>query len=164
MGCLHEYIKRSDVGGFLFLSCGLPNFMGDAMTDIERVICALKEVVSEPHWYDVDCIDEGYRAALRLEELKPVAWMLPEYGDVLSAAEAQGVAGIYNIPLYALPEVQDEPTQIKKIEPSKPYEEVRVTSILTWRWVREGDEYVMRIGEKTLAAHKAHIEAALKGV
>jgi hypothetical protein len=28
--------------------------------------------------------------------------------------------------------------------------------------VREGDEYVMRIGEKTLAAHKAHIEAALK--
>jgi len=42
-GGTHEYIKRSDVGGFLFLSCGLPNFMGDAMTDIERVICALKE-------------------------------------------------------------------------------------------------------------------------
>jgi hypothetical protein len=27
----HEYIKRSDVGCFLFLSCGLSNFMGDAM-------------------------------------------------------------------------------------------------------------------------------------
>jgi hypothetical protein len=40
-----------------------------------------------------------------LKALKPVAWMLPEYGDVLSAAETQGVAGIYNIPLYALDEV-----------------------------------------------------------
>jgi hypothetical protein len=37
-----------------------------------------------------------------LKALKPVAWMLPEYGDALSAAETQGVAGIYNIPLYAL--------------------------------------------------------------
>ena len=137
--------------------------MGDAMNDIFLVIRALKEVVSEPHWYDVDCIDEGYRAALRLEELSPVAWMLPEYGDVLSAIEADGT-GIYNIPLYALQTVQDEPAQTKKIEPSKPYEEVRITSILTWRWVREGDEYVMRIGEKTLAAHKAHIEATLNEV
>jgi hypothetical protein len=31
--------------------------------------------------------------------------MLPEYGDVLSAAETQGVAVIYYIPLYALDEV-----------------------------------------------------------
>ena len=133
------------------------------MNDIELVVQALKEVVSEPHWYDVDCIDDGYRAALRLEELKPAAWMMHKYGDVLSASQADGT-GIYNVPLYALPEVQDEPTQIKKIEPSKPYEEVRITSILTWRWVREGDEYVMRIGEKTLAAHKAHIEATLNEV
>jgi hypothetical protein len=48
----------------------------------------------------------AYRqAADSLAALKPVAWMLPEYGDVLSAAETQGVAGIYNIPLYALDEV-----------------------------------------------------------
>jgi len=42
------------------------------MNDIFLVVRALKEVVSEPHWYDVDCVDEGYRAALRLEQLKPV--------------------------------------------------------------------------------------------
>lgn len=34
--------------------------------------------------------------------LKPVAWMLPDYGDVLSASEADGT-GIYNIPLYTAP-------------------------------------------------------------
>jgi len=38
------------------------------MSDIFLVVEALKEVISEPHWYDVDCVDEGYRAALRLEE------------------------------------------------------------------------------------------------
>ena len=38
------------------------------MSDIFLVVRALKEVISEPHWYDVDCVDEGYRAALRLEE------------------------------------------------------------------------------------------------
>jgi hypothetical protein len=136
---------------------------GHEMTDIERVICALKEVVSEPHWYDVDCIDEGYRAALRLEEVKPVAWLHPD--KTIDVVVPTSLAWFDKpIALYALPEVQDEPTQIKKIEPSKPYEEVRVTSILTWRWVREGDEYVMRIGEKTLAAHKAHIEATLNEV
>ena len=32
-------------------------------------------------------------------EQKPVAWMMPDYGDVLSASEADGT-GIYNIPLY----------------------------------------------------------------
>jgi hypothetical protein len=130
------------------------------MNDIELVVQALKEVVSEPHWYDVDCIDDGYRAALRLEELKPVGWATKDAEGVVDKFRLQHFGG--GVPVYALPEVQDEPTQIKKIEPSKPYEEVRVTSILTWRWVREGDEYVMRIGEKTLAAHKAHIEAALK--
>tara|TARA_R110002126_G_scaffold204581_3_gene351964 strand:- start:2741 stop:3016 length:276 start_codon:yes stop_codon:yes gene_type:complete len=31
MGCSHEYIKRSDVGYFLFLSCDLHNYMGGAM-------------------------------------------------------------------------------------------------------------------------------------
>jgi high-affinity Fe2+/Pb2+ permease len=33
MGCSHEYIKRSDVGGFLFLPCDLPNYMGAAMNE-----------------------------------------------------------------------------------------------------------------------------------
>jgi hypothetical protein len=37
-----------------------------------------------------------------LRELKPVAWMLPEYGDVLPASQADGT-GIYNIPLYTAP-------------------------------------------------------------
>ena len=30
-GGTHEYIKRSDVGYFLFLSCAVHNYMGDAM-------------------------------------------------------------------------------------------------------------------------------------
>jgi len=43
-------------------------------------------------------------AARKLKALKPVAWMLPEYGDVISASETDG-EGIYTIPLYALDEV-----------------------------------------------------------
>jgi len=140
--------------------------MGAEMNDIFLVTLALKEVVSEPHWYDVDCIDEGYRAALRLEELTPVAWWSGKTSDsnesfIFDDQRPAFLKEDYPIPLYALPEVKDEPAQTKKIEPSKPYEEVQITPILTWRWVREGDEYVMRIGGKTLAAHKAHIEAAL---
>jgi len=46
--------------------------------------------------------DEREACARKLRELKPVAWMLPEYGDVLSASEADGT-GIYNIPLYTAP-------------------------------------------------------------
>ena len=34
---------------------------------------------------------------------EPVAWMMPDYGDVLSASEADGT-GIYNIPLYTAPQ------------------------------------------------------------
>ena len=33
---------------------------------------------------------------------QPVAWMMPDYGDVLSASEADGT-GIYNVPLYTAP-------------------------------------------------------------
>jgi hypothetical protein len=40
--------------------------------------------------------------ALAQPEQEPVAWMLPDYGDVLSASEADGT-GIYNIPLYTAP-------------------------------------------------------------
>ena len=36
------------------------------------------------------------------EKQEPVAWMLPEYGDVLPASQADGT-GIYNIPLYTAP-------------------------------------------------------------
>lgn len=51
----------------------------------------------------------AYRqAADSLAALKPVAWMLPKYGDVLSAAECQGGGGIYNVPLYALDEVKHD--------------------------------------------------------
>jgi len=50
----------------------------------------------------------AYRqAADSLALLKPVAWMLPEYGDVISANETDGV-GIYNIPLYALDEANHD--------------------------------------------------------
>lgn len=35
-------------------------------------------------------------------DLKPVAWMLPAYGDVLPASQADGT-GIYNVPLYTAP-------------------------------------------------------------
>jgi hypothetical protein len=74
------------------------------MEKIDLIIDALELARNEIHdptlW--TDKVDEALAAARELRELKPVAWMLPEYGDVLSAAETQGVAGIYNIPLYAL--------------------------------------------------------------
>jgi hypothetical protein len=35
-------------------------------------------------------------------EQEPVAWMLPEYGDVLPASQADGT-GLYSIPLYTAP-------------------------------------------------------------
>jgi len=38
MGCLNEYIKRSDVEYFLFLRCDLPDYMGDAMTTMVFLI------------------------------------------------------------------------------------------------------------------------------
>jgi hypothetical protein len=45
---------------------------------------------------------EALRQALAQPEQEPVAWLLPEYGDVLSASEADGT-GIYNVPLYTAP-------------------------------------------------------------
>ena len=45
---------------------------------------------------------EALRQALAQPEQEPAAWMLPDYGDVLSASEADGT-GIYNIPLYTAP-------------------------------------------------------------
>ena len=46
---------------------------------------------------------EALRQALAQPEQEPVAWMMPDYGDVLSASEADGT-GIYNIPLYTAPQ------------------------------------------------------------
>ena len=46
-------------------------------------------------------IHETQRLGQELEQ-EPVAWMMPDYGDVLSASEADGT-GIYNIPLYTAP-------------------------------------------------------------
>jgi hypothetical protein len=40
--------------------------------------------------------------ALAQPEQEPVAWMMPDYGDVLPASQADGT-GIYNIPLYTAP-------------------------------------------------------------
>ena len=35
MGCLHEHIKRVDLVGWVLLSCGLLDFMGDVMNVYE---------------------------------------------------------------------------------------------------------------------------------
>ena len=61
--------------------------------------------------YDKLTVKFGERAKEYLEAAKkswepkqePVAWMLPDYGDVLSASEDDGT-GIYNIPLYTAPQ------------------------------------------------------------
>ena len=75
------------------------------MKKIDLIIDALL-VAESSVWSEK--IAEALTVARGLKALKPVAWMLPEYGDVLSAAETQGVAGIYNIPLYALDEVKHD--------------------------------------------------------
>jgi len=49
-----------------------------------------------------DATIKALEAELAKPEQEPVAWMLPEYGDVLSASEADGT-GIYNVPLYTAP-------------------------------------------------------------
>ena len=49
-----------------------------------------------------DAAIEALEAALAQPEQEPVAWMLPDYGDVLSASETDGT-GIYNVPLYTAP-------------------------------------------------------------
>ena len=86
------------------------------MNKIDLIIDALEQYVNvvvshnDPNNFRVRVKDGGeparkaLAAARELKALKPVAWMLPEYGDVLSASEADGT-GIYNVPLYALDEV-----------------------------------------------------------
>jgi hypothetical protein len=66
----------------------------------------VNEIWFDEGWYTsiverfAELVRQDYLSELR--ELKPVAWMLPEYGDVLSASQADGT-GIYNIPLYTAP-------------------------------------------------------------
>ena len=46
-GGTHEYIKRSDVGYFLFLSCAVHNYMGDVLIGL---IAAFMLYQYEAHW------------------------------------------------------------------------------------------------------------------
>jgi hypothetical protein len=76
------------------------------MNKIDLIIDALEYATQ--FGYDITTkesingIDEALAAARELKALKPVAWMLPEYGDVLPASQADGT-GIYNTPLYTAP-------------------------------------------------------------
>jgi hypothetical protein len=69
------------------------------MEKIDLIIDALS-VAQNSVWSKLN--EQALAAARELKALKPVAWMLPEYGDVLPASQADGT-GIYNIPLYTAP-------------------------------------------------------------
>jgi hypothetical protein len=73
---------------------------------IDVIIDALS-VAQNSVWSALNQEALAYAVELKLElakpEQEPVAWMLPEYGDVLSASEADGT-GIYNVPLYTAPQ------------------------------------------------------------
>jgi len=82
------------------------------MSKLDLIIDALYkvELLFESHGqypHTLREVNEALAAARDLRELKPVAWMLPKYNDVISAYETDGT-GIYNIPLYALDEVKHE--------------------------------------------------------
>ena len=73
------------------------------MGKIDLIVDALARSVPVV-WTDKHQADrhmEALAAAHELKTLKPMAWMLPKYNDVISAYETDGT-GIYNIPLYAL--------------------------------------------------------------
>jgi len=87
------------------------------MNKIDLIIDALEKSINACKLYDRQDIQDGgtvyleeelessikaLAAARELKASEPVAWMLPEYGDVLSASEADGT-GIYNVPLYTAP-------------------------------------------------------------
>ena len=86
------------------------------MNRLDLIIAALQrvELLFEAHGqypHTLREVNEALAAARELKALKPVAWMLPKYGDVLSAAECQGGGGIYNVPLYALEAALAPPVQ-----------------------------------------------------
>jgi len=60
------------------------------------------EALTNPSTIAVSHAVELIKAELAKPKPVPVAWMLPEYGDVISADETDGT-GIYNIPLYTAP-------------------------------------------------------------
>ena len=60
------------------------------------------EALTNPSTIAVSHAVELIKAELAKPEQEPVAWMLPEYGDVISADETDGT-GIYNVPLYTAP-------------------------------------------------------------
>lgn len=71
------------------------------MNKIDLIIDALS-ISQNSVWSKLN--EQALAAAreLQAEKQEPVAWMLPDYGDVLSASEADGT-GIYYIPLYTAP-------------------------------------------------------------
>ena len=69
------------------------------MNKLDIIIDALEQ--AKDGWQCFDEYEKALAAARELKALNPVAWMLPEYGDVISANETDGT-GIYNVPLYAL--------------------------------------------------------------
>ena len=75
------------------------------MNKIDLIIDALS-VAQNSVWSALNQEALAYAVELKTElaklEQEPVAWMMPDYGDVLSASEADGT-GIYNIPLYTAP-------------------------------------------------------------
>lgn len=71
------------------------------MKKIDLIIDALS-VAQNSVWSALNQEALAYAIELKLELAEPVAWMMPDYGDVLSASEADGT-GIYNIPLYTAP-------------------------------------------------------------
>ena len=76
------------------------------MNKLDTIIDALDLATETSEFERINTLyKQALAAARELRELKPVAWMMPEYGDVLSASEADGT-GIYNIPLYALEETK----------------------------------------------------------
>ena len=74
------------------------------MDKIDLIIDALEK--AQDGWQCFDEYEKALAAARELKALKPVAWMMPDYGDVLSASEADGT-GIYSIPLYTAPPLKE---------------------------------------------------------
>jgi hypothetical protein len=70
-----------------------------------KAILALYKTLAQPEQepFKPDWVNyrQGVADGAALEQ-QPVAWMLPDYGNVLSASEADGT-GIYNIPLFTAP-------------------------------------------------------------
>ena len=76
-----------------------------------KTIEALQHALAQPEFdtpeshivkWSIPVDPNNFGEPLAQPKQEPVAWMMPDYGDVLSASEADGT-GIYNIPLYTAP-------------------------------------------------------------